>query len=292
MGLMDAAGAAIGTIGGMLNAGAQDDRQVRQQEKLNALGVKSSKELGDYQYNQQKRMWDETNYEAQVEHAKKAGLSVGLLMGKGGGGGATVSGSVPNVSGGQAANAAATTQASAVPAQMGLMMAQIANTLADTAKKNAEKPNIEANTEATKTGIELTSEKVTGERFQNAVNEILTAQEKARSTDLDNQIKAIESTRAGAEWEAYLASGWKGKELNDPESPMAKALSAGFEKTVQELENAKKDGSIKAATAAIEGFKARLAENGLAPDTPWYGKLLSDIASKLNMNPLEWIKKK
>lgn len=292
-GLMGGALGAAGGLMGMINQDSADDRQVRQQGKLNKLQVDSQKEMADYNNQKQEELANKLNAKWKVKQLKDAGLSIGLMYGGSGAGGATTGTGAggSGASGASAANSAQTVSSQATGTQMGLMMAQIANTLADTAKKQAEKPQIEAQTELTKTGTELTSEKVTGERFNNAVNEAITAGEKARTTELENQRKAIENTREGAIWEAYLQSGWKGKELNDPESPIAKALSAGFEKTVQDLKNAQTDGNIKKATEAIEGFKARLAEQGLSPDTPWYGKLLSDILSKLNMNPLDWIKK-
>ena len=43
-------------------------------------------------------MWKDTNYAAQVEEMKKAGLSVGLMYGKGGAGGATTGAGAAGVS--------------------------------------------------------------------------------------------------------------------------------------------------------------------------------------------------
>ena len=40
----------------------------------------------------QMQMWDDTNFAAQVEQLKKAGLSIGLMYGNGGAGGATTAG--------------------------------------------------------------------------------------------------------------------------------------------------------------------------------------------------------
>ena len=46
----------------------------------------------------QMQMWKDTNYAAQVEEMKKAGLSIGLMYGKGGAGGATTGAGATGVS--------------------------------------------------------------------------------------------------------------------------------------------------------------------------------------------------
>lgn len=74
----------------------------------NNMNMQNQKDMMRFAQNQQagadyrmfdlnKRMWDATNYEAQMEHIKKAGLSAGLLYKGGGGGGAvtTNSGTAP-----------------------------------------------------------------------------------------------------------------------------------------------------------------------------------------------------
>ena len=46
-------------------------------------------DIKEEQRRMQMQMWEDTNYAAQVEQLKKAGLSIGLMYGKGGAGGAT-----------------------------------------------------------------------------------------------------------------------------------------------------------------------------------------------------------
>lgn len=132
---INAATGVIGTASQILGIGEkrQDKRQVEQQEKLQKLGIKGSKELADYEQKLQYDMWEKTNYKAQMEQLTKAGLNPGLVYGMSGGGGATTGGaSTGGVTGGVAANAAATQEANTGMAMMG---AQI-RVLETQAKKN------------------------------------------------------------------------------------------------------------------------------------------------------------
>ena len=90
-------------------------------------------------------MWEDTNYAAQVEQLKKAGLSVGLMYGKGGAGGATTGAGATGVS------------APTAPTGMGLqggsqLAAQVANIELTT---NGRKLRIEYNS-AEKTSKQAT----------------------------------------------------------------------------------------------------------------------------------------
>lgn len=138
-----ATNAANGLVGGLLGqafAGANDRRQLRQQEKLQALEMRGSKEMTDYNYGKQMQMWKDTNYSAQMAELSKAGLNPGLLYGMGGGGGATTgSGAGASVGGGKAAAVAGeNVQMADRMMQLGLMGAQKKNIEADTANKLAQ----------------------------------------------------------------------------------------------------------------------------------------------------------
>ena len=84
----------IGALGssvlGMAYDQATQGQQMANQEQLMALGLQNELELQTNQFglqqalNQQGHdlqydMWNKTNYKAQVEHMKKAGLNVGLM---------------------------------------------------------------------------------------------------------------------------------------------------------------------------------------------------------------------
>ena len=105
----------------------------------NAIGLgqgeASAEELAKFNLQLQKNLWDYTNYENQVKHMKNAGLNVGLMYGKGGGGGATAS-----IAGGSAQKVSdqSFTQGMAMMQQAQLNKAQIENINADTKKKEVE----------------------------------------------------------------------------------------------------------------------------------------------------------
>lgn len=88
-------GAIIGMLGGALSGIAQGITKANNQEYNARMGewqTQKAKELYDYQQAAQYDMWQKTNYPAQVEQLKKAGLNPALLYGSGGGGGTTTGG--------------------------------------------------------------------------------------------------------------------------------------------------------------------------------------------------------
>ena len=95
---MNAAGAAIDNTIGLIAGGIQANRQMRNQRKLLAEQLGIDKLKMEEQRKMQMQMWEDTNYAAQVEQLKKAGLSVGLMYGKGGAGGTTTGAGATGVS--------------------------------------------------------------------------------------------------------------------------------------------------------------------------------------------------
>ena len=96
---MQAASGIVGTGLGLLLEGHNDRRQIKQQGKLNDLSVKSQKELLEAQRQKELQMWQDTNYSAQIDQMKKAGVNPALLYGQSGGGGTTTGGSTPGING-------------------------------------------------------------------------------------------------------------------------------------------------------------------------------------------------
>lgn len=125
---------AVGAGLGLLLEGHNDRRQLKQQALLQELQLKGQRQMVDYNAAKQMELWNATNYGAQMEQLKKAGLNSALLYGKGGGaGGSTaLAGAGGGPSGGQA------------PAGgmelMNMMMqkAQIKNIEADTKLKDSQ----------------------------------------------------------------------------------------------------------------------------------------------------------
>lgn len=149
---------AAGAVGQVFGVG--NKRQVRQQARLNAEQVKSQKEMADYSFMKQMEMWNNTNYGAQVEHMKKAGLNPALLYGKGGGGGVTTGSGASTGVGGASAEGPSQAmsgmgQLGMMPAQVELIKAQTENVKADTANKAGVEPKLkEAQAASLLQGIE------------------------------------------------------------------------------------------------------------------------------------------
>lgn len=135
-------GAANGIIGGLLGqafAGMNDRRQIRQQAKLQAMQEQGNMRMMDYQKQKDLEMWNKTNYGAQVQHLKDAGLNPGLLYGMSGGGGVTTGNSGGGVQGGQAPVGGGEAMAGmGMAMQMGLMRAQKENIEAQTEQIRGE----------------------------------------------------------------------------------------------------------------------------------------------------------
>jgi hypothetical protein len=73
----------MGMLGGVANMALG--------KKTMDMQLQNQKELNEHQQQMQLDMWDKTNYKAQVEQMKKAGLNVGLMYEGGGQGGSTQS---------------------------------------------------------------------------------------------------------------------------------------------------------------------------------------------------------
>lgn len=136
------ANTAVGAIMGQAFAGANDRRQIRQQQKLTDMQLNADQKMGEFNRQQQMRMWEDTNYSAQMGQLEKAGLNPGLIYGMGGGGGATAQSSPGQVHGANAPSGGGEQVAMAqTMAQMGLMRAQTENVNANTEKTKAETKN-------------------------------------------------------------------------------------------------------------------------------------------------------
>ena len=149
-------GAALG-IGGGLIGGALN--QHYNQQNLEAQ-IAGQKEMTDYNQASAFDMWNKTNYEAQLAHMEKAGLSVGLMYGKGGGGASATIGS-PNGSISQPQNKVDIQkgldmglQAMGIQSQIDLNKSQAVKNQAETAEVQARTPTYEKN--MSKTDAEIT----------------------------------------------------------------------------------------------------------------------------------------
>lgn len=161
---------------GLLLEGHNDRRQLRQQGKLQALEIQGQQQMTDYNMAKQLQMWKDTNYKAQMNELKQAGLNPGLIYGMSGGGGVTTGQATGNVTGGKAPEGGNEVvnmlgmgiQRELLEAQKANIEANTENIKADTANKPLTGKNIEASTGNLLQGIE-------NAKSQQALTEVQTA---------------------------------------------------------------------------------------------------------------------
>lgn len=271
---------AANQVGQILGIGqkSNDRRQLKQQGKLMQQGINGQKELADYQQQLQMDMWHKTNMKAQVGELEKAGLNPGLIYGGSGAGGATTGGGgMPSTSGGQAANAAQTQQADT---QMAMSLAQMRLIEAQTKKTETETVKIAGADTAE------SQARTTGLAFQNELNKSIGLDDMTKRYQWANDMLERTNAKELAEYNAWYASGFQGKATDDPTSPMAKAMSAGLEKTIVDLRAAKLANNAQELTNVVKAFEAELAKQGIHPHSPWWTKLLTDMLGKVGLTDM------
>ncbi|AXH77767.1 MAG: DNA pilot protein [Microviridae sp.] len=223
------AGGVIGAGMGLLLGKYNDNRQIKQQQKLTDMQVKAQQGMIDYGKAADLKMWKDTNYKPQVEELEKAGLNPGLIYGMGGAGGATTGGSGGGVSGGSAAaHSNEVMQMGQMGMQLQLMKAQKENIEADTQNKRTGAGYTGgALTEATNAGAAATRTATKGQELSNtlaagsmsdnlqkisaeAVQEIQKAQQQVNNTTvstatIQDQIKQIQQNAIGKVLDNTLA---------------------------------------------------------------------------------------
>lgn len=193
---MMAAQAGGGVAMGLFN----DWRQREQQRKLNAMQLDNQRMMLHYQNEAAYDMWQRTNYSAQVEQLKKAGLNPGLLYGMGGGGGATTGGASGGFSAPHAERGQELAQAMAIGLQQQLTQAQVENIKADTKKKLVEAEKTEGvDTEEAKKRIESLTQGITESGARTAMLKI-----ESMIKDLELKLQG-ETFEARADYIEYMA---------------------------------------------------------------------------------------
>lgn len=175
-----------GGILGMALQGWNNQNQINQQEKLNALNLDQAQKLSAMNESYALDFWNKTNYSAQVDQLEKAGLNPALLYSKGGPGGQTL-----NV-GGQPGNSQANAGGGEVLGmamqmeQLQLMRAQKANIDADTQAKEADANQKNTLTPTQNTNIQTQTESLAqGIQNQKAAQALTEMQTKIAQIDFD-----------------------------------------------------------------------------------------------------------
>lgn len=218
--LAQAGGQAIGGAIGLGIQAINQEQQLRQAQKLQAIQIGGQKEMGKFNQELALDMWNKTNYEAQRKHMEAAGLNVGLMYGMGGGGGATTNTPTGNVQG----------QATHIgnEAGMGIMAGQ------NLAMTQAQIDLIKAQTEQTKVDTAKTAGVDTEEakgRIENLKQVTNNAKIQEHILAWENSIKEIESNIAGATKEDIIGK-----------------VKAEYNKLIQEANIAEKQGIILEGT--------------------------------------------
>lgn len=242
--------------------------------KMNRRATAHAREMWDKQGVRELEYWNMQNAyndpSAQMQRLKDAGLNPNLVYGDGG--------ATPT------AAPLTAKQANSVDFKVpnmdisGVVQSALAaqQTQANIARTNAETRSIDART--------------AGQEFQNTLNEEIGLKSMMDRYTTESEILATQQTKQLAEWEAFNAGAFAGKATDDRNSPIAKAIAAGYAKTQVELENAKKLGDIRRYESTIKAFEANLTKQGYSPNSPWYVKILGDLISKtLGTNPAELI---
>lgn len=218
-----AVGNLVGTGMGLLLENHNDRRQIQQQQKLTDMQLLANKSMAQFNYEQQLKLWNATNYSAQMEQLRKAGLNPGLLYGMSGGVGATTAAA----QGGPATGAQAPSGGGEIMGlmaqkmQMAMMEAQIENVKADTQNKLAETPNIP------KTGLkidteiqqlkQLTKNAQAQEQLTKTQNDIATTEAKLKSDSLENAIQLVrlQMQNEDQKWREAIRNNSIGDEVRD-----------------------------------------------------------------------------
>lgn len=269
---MKAAEGAVGQVLGMVMGGAQDRRQLKQQEKLQELQIKGNKEMGEFNNQLQLDMWNKTNYGAQMEHLKGAGLNPGLIYGMGGAGGATTGGGGGGgVSGGQAANAAATQQNNMA---MGMQLAQMRLIEAQTEKTKVEAAKLE--------GVDTEQAKAqTG--LLNTTNQLKIIEKDVAQNTKDDAIKEIVGRAEQSIYDARTKEAGS-KVAMATTGEQIEQIKETLKGTAQAVANARAQGNILEAETAIKGFEAKMAERGIPVNSPWIVKFITDLLDSMGIS--------
>ena len=130
--------AGIGLASNLIGSAFGRKQGDKSAEKNRQADLEANKEFADYQQDLQFDLWNKTNYPAQVEKLKEAGLNPTMLYGKGGGGGATTGNAGSGGISGKAQNIPMDLNIANQINQAELIKAQTENMKADAELKKAQ----------------------------------------------------------------------------------------------------------------------------------------------------------
>lgn len=198
--------AAMGILG-MLTQKKREERALQNQQKLMEIQTANQKALNEHGAALQLKMWKDTNYPAQMEMLREAGLNPSLLYGmKGSGGTTTGSQSGGSATGGNAPapmDIGNAIQAATTAAEIKLKEAQARNLNVDADKKEGvDSRNVEADTIVKQTEAKLKeANRMQAWALVNKAQEelaILSNEKKISDATREDKIKQIKAEAVGA----------------------------------------------------------------------------------------------
>jgi len=220
----------LGKLMGVALGNAETRRGNKVERGMMQQQYQNQRNLNQQGHELQMDMWNKTNYGAQLQHMKDAGLNPGLMYGMGGGGGTTAG----SQGGGSAAKGSAQKQMGIeglmAAAQTELINAQKKNVDADTQNKIDQNPNIDkqgenldANTKLVKQSLDNKLEELRKQKLENDLTEdtynsqVIKAEAEASNEWLKANLTAAATNKTEQETEAIrqqLVIAWKQLEVN------------------------------------------------------------------------------
>lgn len=247
---------------GSSNWEEQMEQQFQNEKEMMGLQNQYNEAMAQQNQQRNKEMWDYTNFENQRAHLENANLSVGLMYGQGGAGGASTSGAQGQGTGNPGTNAVGMgLQAKQIELQQKNVESQIALNMATANKTEAEakkiagvdSKNVEANTENL---IQATNnEKIkrglilANIRYQDAMEELTRNQADAKSLEFGQIKQGIKNLEKA--WEQIDANIESIKLDNSVKKQtietMVQQAQATLQKTMAEIVTEKMKGKVSAA---------------------------------------------
>lgn len=264
----------MGMLGSAVIGAAMDIGNMQAQKNEGKRNFQRNKEMADYMHDLEMKKWEKTNYKAQVEQMKKAGLNVGLMSGGGG---------QPGQSTASAGNPSQNQDMRTGQNMLGIMdlASQVDLNKASAEKLRAEADNLRGVTR------DSTAEDVRGKKFNNDINEKFQNEiEKAKYWNWATD--TIKGEEANAAWEFKKAIDFDNKEFGGKDG-VAETTRAGRARIAElkmyeeDLRKAKADGNIAEAEEVIREFEASMAKQGISTNSPWYAKLITDLLEKVGL---------
>lgn len=254
-------------VAGIAGAAALGSSAVNavQSGKMNKRAEKFSREMWDKQGQREIDYWKMQNAyndpSAQMSRLKDAGLNPNLVYGNG----ADTQSNLPSPSSPMA------------PPRYNVPNIDIQGVV----QSALATQQAEANIARTKAETRSIDSRTAGTEFQNQLNNMIGIDQMANRYNSEVATLQTKEAKALHEYNAWQAGAFQGQPSDSKNSPIAKAIKAGYDQTLQTLQNSKKTGDIMSFEREIKKFEAGLAKQGISPNSPWYVKIVGDLITKV-----------